>query len=129
MIDIDENVERLVSILNKYPDISTTSSCGGHEKPDKFQLPVNMWTISIGVPPRSKRDGSMTLKAWQSLGKISHAAMEYLQECDEDDSDICIHFWNASDRETDPDGECNAFEIEGTNADIELFCDILERYG
>ena len=131
MTGIDKNVRRLVKILNKYPGVRTSSSCGGHNNPTEHQLPENEWSVGIDIFGKNIEADMPCYEGWGSLGKISHATMEYILEDEKDiegsDIDIIIVFCNLSDREIDPDGRCNYFEIRGHNADINIFCDILER--
>ena len=124
MVAIDKKVKRLVKILNLYPDVETSGSCGGHKNPAPCQHPENEWTVTFEIWGKNKEADLPSKNGWMSLGKISHATAEYYGEADGDINLICC---NLSDRETDPEGLCNFFEVQGVNADIEIFCNILER--
>jgi hypothetical protein len=119
----EQKVRNLVRILNEYPDVETSSSCGGHKDPSDCQLPENEWSVTFDIWGKNKDSNRPSLNGWKSLGKISHAIFEYLSEGDGEINLICC---NLSDRKTDPEGLCNYFEVHGYGADVGLFCKVLK---
>ena len=114
----------MVNILNKFPDVYTFSSCGGHSHPENGQSPHNEWTINFSTEGESP---APSIKGWGSIGKIAQTAVAYLSTgCG---GEIILHVWNNSDgREDDTEGLCNDFELHGYDTDIGVFCDILEQH-
>lgn len=68
--EIDENIRELVRVLNEFPGIVTTSSCGGHSNPKPFQKSAGEWEIFIQLEDDDERPSS---EAWKSIQLISFA--------------------------------------------------------
>ncbi len=63
--DIDSNVRSLISVLNSFPGVETTGSCGGHPEPRKiYQWPSGSWNVVMHI--KHNRTGLLSLEflAW-----------------------------------------------------------------
>ena len=81
MMDIDKNIQRLVTELNAFPGVVTFSSCGGHPAPSiHSQRPEGEFEVSFNVYPL--RGG------WRSLELITSA----VSECAEHDK-LTLTVW------------------------------------
>lgn len=123
---MDKNISKLVGILNKYPGITTSASCGGHTNPTECQMPENEWYVVFDAWGSDEFAELPSLDGWKSLGKISHATYEYLSVAEK--GKIELHLCNLCDRESDPEGINNEFELHGYDADLPIIYNILKTH-
>jgi hypothetical protein len=122
---MDVKVKGLVDVMNKYPGINTSSSCGGHKNPESGQVPFGEWYVNFDIWGEDPDADMPSFDGWKSLGKLSHATFEYIEV---GDGRIDLVVCNLSDRDDDPEGLCNYFEVHGYNADIKIFTNILKKH-
>ncbi|WP_417381099.1 hypothetical protein [Gimesia sp.] len=114
--EVDLNLKNLVKLINVLEDLSTFSSCGGHDNPNPNQQPRGQFVISLQIEP--------TRSGLNSLGLIQTAINSHPQN----ESLILIAWLSANE----PDSV--AFSLEGhNNAKPEVLADLLhlviETYG
>ncbi len=68
--EIDSNVVELIKALNAFPDIVTTSSCGGHRNSKPYQKPEGEWEIFLSLVTV---EGKPTDDAWTSIELLAFA--------------------------------------------------------
>jgi hypothetical protein len=68
--EFDPNINKLMQVINSYPEIQTLMSCGGHKNPriTHSQVPENEFYIDFGF-----KSSYPTKEAWQSLNEISRS--------------------------------------------------------
>ena len=113
---VDLNLKKLVKVINDLEDLTTFSSCGGHDNPNPNQQPRGQFEISLQIEP--------TRSGLNSLGLIQVAINRHPQN----ESLILITWLCANE----PDSV--AFSLEGYNkANPEVLADLLyeviEAYG
>lgn len=113
---VDLNLKKLVKVINDLEDLTTFSSCGGHDNPNPNQQPSGQFEISLQIEP--------TRSGLNSLGLIQAAINRHPQN----ESLILITWLCANE----PDSV--AFSLEGYNkANPEVLADLLyeviEAYG
>jgi hypothetical protein len=73
---IDENVVGLVTELNAWPGLFTTSSCGGHPDPVSGQCPEGVWQIYVDL--RLDDEERPLLESWLSLEYLAYVCSKRL---------------------------------------------------
>ena len=72
MIDIDRNIQRLVTELNAFPGVATFSSCGGHPDPStQSQRSAGEFEVSFNIYPLHG--------GWRSLELIASVVSECVE--------------------------------------------------
>lgn len=69
--EMDANIVALAKAINAFDGIYTTSSCGGHSKNKKYQLPDNRWEVTFQLEPA--RQNSPSVRAWLALEFLVYA--------------------------------------------------------
>lgn len=112
---IDPNVRRLVEALNRFPGVTTFSSCGGHPDFDDEagQCPENIFYVHFSLDPG---DG---YAAMMSLGVLTGVCEKF--ETLGDDVGASITTFTQGDPTT------IAFQIEGENVEPDTFADALDE--
>ncbi len=103
MLDIDGNIQQLVSELNSFPGVATFSSCGGHPNPStQSQRSAGEFEVGFNIYPLHG--------GWRSLELIASV----VSECVEHDK-LTITVWSMGG------GSSVCFELVGCeNADPDL---------
>lgn len=106
--EVDLNVKKLVTVINILEDLTTFSSCGGHENPNPNQQPRGQFEISLQIEP--------TRSGLNSLGLIQAAINRHPQS-----ESMILMAWLSTN---EPDSV--AFSLEGyNNANPEVLADLL----
>lgn len=69
----DENVRRLVTVLNKFDGLHTNSSCGGRADADgtiPHKRPAGAWYVNFTA--------ERTRKGWDALTQVTDAILPYI---------------------------------------------------
>jgi hypothetical protein len=84
-IEVDDNMVRLIDVLNSIPAVDTFSSCGGHDDPKSSQVAAGRFTVSLSI--EQNRHG------WVALGLLARAIIPM--------DSVTLHPWDNSDPEED----------------------------
>lgn len=101
-MEIENRVQKLVDVLNKLPDFETFSSCGGHENPDRDQLPADQFFVYFDV--------RKTRKGWKSLEILAWAI--YNTDLDR----LMLNIWNKDSKKKGISYEI--YGIDNVNPDV-----------
>lgn len=66
--EIDPNIAGLVRMINDFPGVFTTESCGGHQDNKPYQQPAGSWQILLSL---KTVDNVPTEEAWTSIELIA----------------------------------------------------------
>lgn len=114
--EVDLNLNKLVKVINVLEDLTTFSSCGGHDNQKPNQQPKGQFEISLHIEP--------TRSGLNSLGLIQAAIDQHPQS-----ESLILTAWLSAN---EPDSI--AFSLEGYNNTTpddlaDLLYKVIETYG
>ena len=78
--EIDTNIVDLVKVLNEFPGVITTGSCGGHSNPGPGQNPAGEFSVAFKVEHTEHGQLSLEFLVWavnNSLVRTGHNVRIY----------------------------------------------------
>lgn len=76
--EVDQNIVSLLKSINAFDGIFTTSSCGGHENPQPYQLPAGKWEVFMSLQSEENRP---SLAAWLSIEHLAYIFSKRVGMC------------------------------------------------